>query len=261
MAERIVVDDPKLKKRKPVSSPAPAKTAMPPMKPDEEVQVSMQAAIDDILRRQEGLSNEEIPAITIAELIKAYPEHADALSEAQARKLLSREYLKKAGVLRKSAADLKAEHERLVARSVRNADKTELMAVWLGSNLPSEIDRGTDDAGLLPANIVSVRVFGDEEVVEETHACLQAKTDDAERVKRLMLEELKAPNVVVEFNADSEYKRHRLISARVLETRLLRVETLLYMLWRAGVISDDDLGVSDTWRTRFAEALAGEFQW
>ena len=55
--------------------------------------------------------------------------------------------------------------------------------------------------------------------------------------------------------AVSKHEGRSLVQAEVREVRPLRPETLLFGLWKAGVLNDDDFTLSDDWRSRYSRVL------
>ena len=88
--------------------------------------------LDTLQEHYRGKPNDDKPK-TIAALLKAHPEHADALKAGQKAQLVTKDILMERGILGLSQAALKARAKALKERCVRNARVSELARMYAGS--------------------------------------------------------------------------------------------------------------------------------
>lgn len=215
------------------------------------------AALDDMEQRVARLSPGQVPA-TFPSLFGLFPEYEPLLSTARARRVITKESLQHRGILRKSERQIKLDKEKYLDRTVRNAAVEELSRLWLACSLPAFIDDASDDAKLLPPGVAKADIGGGREVRKDRISYVSSSDvpekagETGETVSRESRFYGKDATVV----AVSTYKGRSLVQAEVLRgVRPLRVETLLYGLREAGVLTCADFALSDDWRSRYASKL------
>lgn len=216
----------------------------------------LEAALDDMGQRIAAMSPSEVPA-TFPPLLALFPEYEPLLSTARAYGVVTKESLQERGILRKSERRKSADREKLLDRTVRNASVEELSRLWLGLSLPEVVDGASASAELLPLGVASIDVVRAWEVKKDAlsyvgdSSVVENVGDTGETLPRKSRFYGKDATVV----AVSKHEGRSLVQAEVREARPLRSETLLYGLWKAGVLNDDDFTLSDDWRSRYSRVL------
>ena len=88
--------------------------------------------LETLQEHYRGKPNDDKPK-TISALLKAHPEHADALKAGQKAQLVTKDILMERGILGLSQAALKARAKVLKERCIRNAKVSELVRMYAGS--------------------------------------------------------------------------------------------------------------------------------
>lgn len=246
----------------------------------------LKAVLEDVSQRIVGMDSSKAPA-TISALIALFPEHEAVLSSAKACGAVTKKSLQRRGILRKSDRQKKAERNKLLDRTARNASVEELSRLWRSLSLPDVIGEASVDSGLLPGGISSVEVSKGIEVKKDVYSHVSSLCYDEGannvgpvpegelrvRVRRMnwdtrypYCEKMGDTGKTVPQGsrfygrdatvvAVSEFEGHALVQAEVREVRPLRPETLLYGLLKAGALTANDFTLSDDWRRRYADVL------
>lgn len=196
---------------------------------------------------------EELEAFLRKRLGEFSPDFATSTIKPETIEMLPQEM----DLLSGSAYEKRKARASLAARSVRNATVEELECIWRSSELPETVSQESSARDLLPINVASVDLIEGNEVEKAIASRIyfprkEKVGDTGETVSKASFFYGKDATIV----AVSQYGKKAFVQGEVRTMRPLRAETLLYGLWRAGVITDADLQNSGDWRLRFADILA-----
>lgn len=247
--------------------------------------------LDTLQEYYRGKPNDDKPK-TIAALLKAHPEHADALKAGQKAQLVTKDSLTERGILGLSQAALKARDKVLKDRCIRNAKVSELVRMYAGSG-GAEVVLPDERADYLRPGVVGVDLKYRYELREVLLTALDAGLSVGDVLKpfhsvstgwynRGQLELFKGQARVahIERPAEDDFltsktyvdptplKEYEGVEVIGLETvagrQLARIryrflsiisrETLLYALYCMGALNDAELYANDdSWRARLEQ--------
>lgn len=218
--------------------------------------LQLEGIAKDIARRQADLMLADRPK-SIKVLFEEYPEYAAVLKKARAKRLLTQEYAIEHEMIRPRGVYKKPRFKRCVLNSVRNAHVDELLKVWRASGLPLRIDRDSEKAWWLASDISCIDVDARTQDQETLYSrCLESPQNPQSALEEFMKELADiAGSDRCELISTQKQDGYVLWQVRVTKTEPLSAGTLVYGLRKAEKLTAGDLGLSDSWRIRYADVL------